>query len=310
VSEVVVGVTASHTTLMNTHWHLVEGDEDAERFKGALTEAHDTILDARPDLVVIVGSNHFRGFWLDLMPSFTIGVGDVIASGENGTPSGPQPTDPEAARSICAALSDADIDIAFSTRLQVDHGVTHAVQYLLAGIEAPIVPIVVNVFAPPLPKLSRCRTFADALHAAIRGLPGDRRIAVIGSGGLSHHLPWPDWQHPETDDDAFMVEAWTDGRANWSAYEQRRRQIVLSGTSRISSDFDRSVLAMVEAGSMRDLVDHEHRLTEWAGNGGNEIRTWLIAAGACGWHPGRVLTYSPVAAWLTGMAVAVYGGTA
>src|SRR3546814_20924368 len=42
-----------------------------------------------------------------------------------------------------------------------------------------------------------------------------------------------------------------------------------------------------------------------AGNGGNEIRAWLMLAAAMNDAPGRTLAYPDMPEWLTGMAVAV-----
>src|SRR3712207_8738587 len=63
-----------------------------------LSRSRDVLAAAAPDTVILIGSNHFRGFWLDLIPSFTIGVGTCTASGESGTPKGPQPVDEPLAR--------------------------------------------------------------------------------------------------------------------------------------------------------------------------------------------------------------------
>ncbi|TDC46534.1 catechol 1,2-dioxygenase, partial [Actinomadura sp. KC345] len=152
MTEIVLGVGASHSTLMNTHWEETVHKDRAERFRDALSEAREEIARARPDTVLLVGSNHFRGFWLDLIPSFTIGVGECLASGESGTPEGPQPVDAPLAGHIAGALVEGGrFDAAFSARLQIDHGQSHAIQYLLHGLDVEIVPLVVNVFAHPLP---------------------------------------------------------------------------------------------------------------------------------------------------------------
>ena len=164
-SEVVAGVGASHTTLMNTRWNEVDHLERAHAFRDALGTARGRLAELAPDLVVIFGSNHFRGFWLDLMPAFTIGVEVVDAAGEHGTPLGPQPTSPPDAMAICEALLRREFDVAYSTRIAVDHGITHAIQYLVpAGV--PVVPIVINSFGPPLPSLARC----VGLGTAVAGL--------------------------------------------------------------------------------------------------------------------------------------------
>ena len=312
MNDIVLGVAASHTTLMNTHWDAVIHRDRAERFRDALGTARDAIAAARPDVAVILGSNHFRGFFLDLMPAFTIGLGDCIGAGEAGTPGGPLPVDQALARHIADSLVDDAFDIAFSGRLQVDHGITHAIQYLLPNRDMPIIPVVINTFAPPLPSLARCAALGAAIARAIAAAPGSRRVVLIASGGLSHHLPWPDWRRPEGDDETFLVDAWLDGRANWTQYEKRRREIVLKATAsaderfRINGAFDRRFLASFASGhsagfSALGTAD----LQAEAGNGGQEIRAWLALAAALGHRPASILCYEEIPEWLTGMAVAV-----
>lgn len=309
-SSVVLGVGASHSTLMNTHWDRVVHRDRAERFRDALAAARDALAAAEPDAVVVLGSNHFRGFWLDLVPPFTIGVGEVVASGESGTPKGPLHVDVDLARALAQSVVEADVDLAISARMQVDHGQTHAVQYVLDGMDVPVVPVVLNMFAPPLPTLRRCAALGRALRAAVEALPGDRRVAVVASGGLSHRLPWPDWRAPQTDDEQFMVEAWLNGRTRWEDYEGRRRQIVLAAEAVLNEQWDREVLALLERGRLDELTSWTtERIGEVAGNGAQEIRSWVAMSAACGDAAGRVLSYEPMPEWLTGMAVAVVDPT-
>lgn len=303
MSTVVVGIAASHSTLMNTHWEETEDTAGAEAYRDGLVAAREAVASAEPDVALVVGSNHFRGLWLDLMPSFTLGVGDVVASGESGTPKGPLPINPDFAHHLLAKSIDAGFDLAFSGRLQVDHGISHAVQYILHGLHVPVTPLIVNMFAPPLPRLDRCVALGETLGRAIADHGGDLRVAVIASGGLSHALPWPDWRAPRDDDDAFMVQAWMDGRDNWADYDKRRREIILKAEPWLNEDFDRDVLEHLGAGTLRELVALDGRLTELAGNGANELRSWLIMAATCGFAPGRRIAYAPMPEWRTGMAV-------
>jgi 2,3-dihydroxyphenylpropionate 1,2-dioxygenase len=311
MGSLVLGIAASHTTLMNTHWHAVKHVDRAERFRDALGAARDALAAARPDTVVIVGSNHFRGFYLDLIPPFTVGVGQCIASGEAGTPGGPQRVDEALAHHLVETALAGDIDVAFSAKLQVDHGITHAMQYLMPGLDVPIVPVVVNVFAPPLPSLRRCAVFGAAIGRAIATF-GARRVAVIASGGLSHRLPWPDWRAPQSDDDAFLVEAFRDGRTNWKEYEARRREIVVRATQageafRVNGDFDHAFLDLIGRGGIGDAVaERGDAMLAEAGNGGQEIRTWIVMTSALTNAPGTVLAYEDVPEWLTGMAVTIH----
>ncbi|GHE40629.1 2,3-dihydroxyphenylpropionate 1,2-dioxygenase [Streptosporangium violaceochromogenes] len=307
MSEIVFGVGASHSTLMNTHWDQTVHRDRAERFREALAAARAQLSDARPDTVVLVGSNHFRGFWLDLIPSFTIGVGECVASGESGTPGGPQPVDVPLARHLATALvEEAGFDVAFSARMQIDHGQSHAIQYLLDGLDVQIVPLTVNVFAPPLPTIARCEALGRAVRQVVPAFPQPRRVAVIGSGGLSHRLPWPDWRDPHGDDEEFIADAWLNGRDDWQRYDARRREIIRAAAAAINTDFDEEFLSMLEAGHAGSLTSYTtERLEEEAGNGAQELRTWLIMAAALGHAPARRLAYEPIPEWLTGMAVAV-----
>lgn len=311
MSEIVLGVGASHSTLMNTQWEETFHKDRAERFRDGLRAARDEIAATGADTVVLVGSNHFRGFWLDLIPSFTIGVGECVASGESGTPKGPQPVDVPLARHIANTLVEGGrFDLAYSARLQIDHGQSHAIQYLLDGLDVQIVPLVVNVFAPPLPTLGRCEELGRAIREAVLAFPEDRKVAVIGSGGLSHRLPWPDWREPHGDDEEFMVGAWLNGRENWQDFDARRREIIRAAEAAINPEFDNEFLSLIEAGETYRLTElSTEDLEKTAGNGAQEVRTWLLMAAVLGHTPGRRLAYESMPEWLTGMAVAVLDPT-
>jgi 2,3-dihydroxyphenylpropionate 1,2-dioxygenase len=290
---------------MNTHWDEVDHLPGAHRFRDGLAEARRLIERARPDAIVIIGSNHFRGFFLDLMPAFTVGVGEVNGAGEAGTPGGRLPVDTGLARHLVDGLVGAGFDPAFSLRLTVDHGITHSLQYLVPGLDVPIVPVVINMFAPPLPPLRRCQELGAAIGAALRSDGSGKRVVVIASGGLSHRLPWPKWYDALSDDDRFLVQAWLNGRDSWSEYEVRRRQIIRAAEPDINPGFDERFLDLLERGDLDPVVGmSDAELTEQAGNGAQELRSWIAMAAAVGPAAGRTLAYAPVDAWLTGMGVA------
>ncbi|WP_069816773.1 catechol 1,2-dioxygenase [Streptomyces sp. TP-A0874] len=310
MSRLVLGVGSSHSTLMNTHWAEVDHLPAAHRFRDGLAQARDALAEARPDAVVVIGSNHFRGMFLDLMPAFTIGVGEVRGAGEAGTPGGPLPVDTDLARRIVDGLVTDGFDPAFSLRLTVDHGITHSLQHLLPALDVPIVPVVINMFAPPLPSLARCHTLGAALRAAVQGDGQDKRIAVIASGGLSHRLPWPKWFDTLSDDDRFLVEAWLNGRTSWSEYEVRRRQIIRAAEPDINEEFDQWFLRLLETGDLSALLDHtDEQIEKEAGNGAHELRAWIAMTAALtspgGPPTGRTLAYGAVPDWLTGMGVSL-----
>lgn len=305
MSTVVAGVAASHSTLMNTHWAEVDHLPDAHAFRDGLHAARDFLAQKQPDAVVVIGSNHFRGLFLDLMPSITIGVAEVIGAGEADTPSGPLPVDTVLAKSLVDGLVEDGFDPAFSLRLTVDHGITHSLQHLVPALDVPIVPVVLNMFAPPLMRLARARAIGETVRRVIEADGADKRVAVIASGGLSHRLPWPDWADALSDDDRFLVEAWLNGRQQWKEFEVRRRQIIRAAEPDINPEFDRDFLDQLAAGDLSPtLALSNDEVEKIAGNGAQEIRSWIAMAAAVGGR-GRTLAYAPVDEWLTGMAVAV-----
>lgn len=308
MAQIVGGVVASHNTLMNTDFDRVVDRDAATAFRDALGEAREFLTALRPDVLICLGSNHFRGFFMDLMPAFSIGVGEVIGMGEAGTPAGQLPTDPSYARHLLEGLSVRDFDVAFSIRMSIDHGITHAIQHLAPAASIPIVPIVINVFAPPLPSVLRCAQIGAALREATAAYAPDTRVAVIGSGGLSHHLPWPDWRAPETENDRFLVEAWLNGREGWQKYEAPRRAIIREATAVISPAFDRRFLEELQVASADELGRTFEAVEDQAGNGGAELRNWIAAKAAAGDGRVDVLGYWPIEEWLTGMGVALLQG--
>lgn len=305
MAKIIAGIGASHTTLMNTRWDKVDHLPEAHRFRDGLSEASHRLHEMKPDLAIIVGSNHFRGHWLDMMPSFAIGVDEIVSSGEHGTPKGLQSSSPTHALSIANSLVRQGFDMAFSTRFAIDHGISHAIQYLTIENRVPVIPIMVNSFAPPLPNLERCVALGGAIRKAVAELPEDLKLAIIASGGLSHRLPFPDWRRPESDNDEFLVDSWKNGRGDWERYEKRRRSILVNAPPVLNEDFDRGVLAALEDGSTMDWLQNvsEDTLVKTAGNGANEIRNWLVMHAATDFAKGQTLAYSPMPDWLTGMGV-------
>ncbi len=53
----------------------------------------------------------------------------------------------------------------------------------------PIVPVCINTYYPPnQPTPRRCYKLGQAIRAAVESYPGDKRVGIIGSGGLSHFV--------------------------------------------------------------------------------------------------------------------------
>ncbi|MET7331181.1 hypothetical protein [Nonomuraea sp. NPDC005650] len=307
MSKVVAGICMSHNTGLNILMDRTSDLEGARRWRAALDRTREVLRAARPDVLVVAGSNHFMGVYLDLVPAFTLGVGDVNGDGDEGTPEGPLPVDTELARSLAFGLLEREFDLGMSLRLTVDHGITMAMQHLTPELDVPVVPLVINAFTPPLPTPGRVRAFGEAVREIVESDGRDKRVAVIGTGGISHHLPfflkW--WQVEE--DQQFLVDALFAGRDD----ETTRKWVAARGAAmrgvepRVNPEFDREVVRMVverDWGAISALSFD--KIEELGGNGAQEIRNWIFAAAAAGDGRGELIDYVPMQEWHTGLAAA------
>jgi 3-O-methylgallate 3,4-dioxygenase len=95
---------------------------------------------------------------------------------------------------MAECLGDADFDLAISKRLPAGEGEGHAMAYVHrhvmdARAPVPIVPVFLNTYYPPnQPAPRRCYRLGEAVRRAVETFPGDSRIGVLASGGLSHFL--------------------------------------------------------------------------------------------------------------------------
>ncbi|TQM37007.1 catalytic LigB subunit of aromatic ring-opening dioxygenase [Pseudonocardia cypriaca] len=137
----------------------------------------ETLTRARPDVLVMVGSDHFHQLWLDNMPQFLVGKAPVYDANwyneerEFGLPRMVLKGQEDLSAYILREGLDAGFDLAFSNELRIDHSITCPIITLRPEADLPIVPVYTNIFAPPLPQPKRC------FGAAVRqlGLPRPAR---------------------------------------------------------------------------------------------------------------------------------------
>ncbi|MGB7113699.1 MAG: 3-carboxyethylcatechol 2,3-dioxygenase, partial [Mycobacterium sp.] len=176
----------SHSPLLN-----LPGPSQAllDDIDAALTQARDFVADFNPEIVVIFAPDHYNGFFYKLMPPFCIGT-EAQGVGDYGTHKGPLDV-PQATAVGCAkAVLSAGVDIAISANMDVDHGTVQPLEKLFGTATArPVIPIFINSVATPLGPLHRCRTLGTAVGSYLATL--DKRVLVVGSGGLSHDPPVP-----------------------------------------------------------------------------------------------------------------------
>jgi len=303
MAVIVAGGALSHSPLMNLD--VPDGDRDAvAAFRSAARVLGDAIRAAEPDAVVIFAQDHFRTVFYDNMPAFLIGVGEVSQWGDWRGPTGPLATDPELARHVARGLFERGFEPAVSYDMKVDHSIAQVLGLL--GLEAvPVIPVLVNAAAPPLPTPARCFAFGAALRDAVEAFAGSKRVAVLGSGGLSHA---PLQVSIDTEQDQAAREFFIHGRPRPGVTEEARIAGILGRidalAAKIRPEWDRMILgrlAVGEAGALAAELDTA-AIEAGGGSGAQELRSWLAMLGAAQADSVRVVHYAPVRFLVTGMA--------
>lgn len=166
-------------------------------FFDAYGKAQEWLAKVRPDVVVVVHNDHGLNFFLDKMPTFAVGAGDVYHNADEGWGIPPLPAVRgcvDLSWQIIETLVADEFDITTCQEALVDHAVSLPLALLWpkekeAGAwPVEIVPVCINTALAPYPSASRCYRLGQSLRRAIETWDDDRRVLIIASGGLSHQL--------------------------------------------------------------------------------------------------------------------------
>jgi protocatechuate 4,5-dioxygenase beta chain len=173
----------------------------------------ETLTRANPDVLVMVGSDHFHQLWLDNMPQFLVGKAPVYDANyyneerEFGLPRMTLQGNEELSAHILRGGLDAGFDLAFSNELRLDHSITCPIITTRPQADLPVVPVYTNIFAPPLPQPKRFVQLGQTLRELVESWPSDLRVAIIGTGHLSLELGGPRQFGPHGPDPEFDAKA-------------------------------------------------------------------------------------------------------
>ena len=298
----------SHSPLLNLPGPSQDLLDDIDN---ALTQARDFVADFSPEIVVIFAPDHYNGFFYRTMPPFCIGT-DAQGVGDYGTYKGPLDV-PEATAVGCAkAVLSAGVDVAISASMDVDHGTVQPLEKLFGHARArPVIPIFINSVATPLGPLHRCRTLGAAVGGYLASL--NKRILIVGSGGLSHDPPVPTLATatPQIVGRIVHGEPMTPEQrsARQTAVMEAAKNFAAgdSPLQKLNPDFDQKFLDIVDGGRLDDLDAWSNAfIAAEGGNSAHEIRTWVAAfaaLGAAGAYQTGVRYYRPVPELIAGFAV-------
>ncbi len=309
-----LAIAASHVHLMD--YEGLVAPETMERVQAALERHKRLISDFDPELVFKIGDDHASGFSLSLMPPFTVGV-RARGVGDFNCSSDALSTDEALAREFIAYSHRHGVDVAHSYRMRVDHGVTQLLEHYFGGVDRiPVIPIVVNCGGDLRPPLSRTRRLGGVIGEFCRERLGDRRVLVVGSGGLSHDPPLPVFVDSPPEVQEKLIEGtprWTDDimqarveRVIAAAEEHGRGEGPLRP---LNPDWDRQVLDLFAAGDLDAICAMDDaQIVREGGRGASEIRNWIASVAAAEAYGGGSYApvedfYEEIPGWIVGLGM-------
>ena len=224
--------------------------------RGMYADLRAKLLASRPDVLIVFGNDHLANSRPRAYPDFLIGVAPVH--------SGPYEWyrewlgcrdyrihgDPEVAEALFRGMSRRGHRMhAQRENLRFDDNLSIPSLHLrLDETDIRVVPVLQNCTVPPLPDTRQCYALGRSLADLVAGdLPAGLRVALLGSGGLSHEPGGSRYWYIDKDFDLWFLELMASG------------------------DHDKL---------LRDLTVAR---MEQAGSGGTmEVLAWVIVAGAIG----------------------------
>jgi hypothetical protein len=256
-----VGVfAASHGPLIARDWHTMP-EHRRQHFRATFGEMGRRFEAARPDLLIAIAPDHWSNFFLDNLPTVCIGVGPIHEGPPEpflrDFPLRQIPGHPGFAMHLLETALATDFEPSLSHHLTLDHGFCIPLLRMELTQIPAIVPITVNGIEPPMMSIRRCLAWGRLLRQAIQSYAEPLRVAILATGGLSHSI----------------------GEPTMGA---------------IDEPFDHECIRLFQAGDDQALTAYLERELPLTGNGGHEVRNWVIAHGAAGSRGFELIAYEPV----------------
>ncbi|MCZ8181667.1 MAG: class III extradiol dioxygenase family protein [Beijerinckiaceae bacterium] len=169
--------------------------DDWKPFFDGIGPGRDWVAANKPDVAVVVFNDHGNSFFLDKVPTFAIGCAEHYDPIDEGW--GPRAIPSfeghaELGWHMIDRMVENRFDPMIVQEIEVDHGLQVPMELFFGKPDkawpVKVVPVFVNVIQYPIPLPSRCYELGQVLRRAIESFPGDERVVVIGTGGLSHQL--------------------------------------------------------------------------------------------------------------------------
>ena len=299
----------SHTPLRGLN---DPGPEVVAEVDAAIAQARAEVEAFDPELIIIFAPDHYNGLFYDLMPPFVIATA-AESVGDYKTLLGPLSIPGDTALDLARHILNSDLDIALSHRLQVDHGCTQTLEEVTGSLTRyPVIPIVINSVAPPFGPYRRVRQLGEAVGRFIAGL--NKRVLILGTGGLSHEPPVPLLKGAPDEVANFLIA----GRNPTPEFRAARQARTIAtgqvfGTpecalTSLNPEWDQAFMQQMIEGRLGEVDQFDiEEISRAAGRSTHEIRTWVAAfaalQSACGTYQARQDYYRPINEWIAGYGV-------
>lgn len=274
MGEIVFAGAAAHAPGL-TGWFDRAPPATQEEVRAGYARLGEEIRAARPDVLILVANDHLANYEPSDYPDLVFGtaatqVGPAewfrawLALDEYRIPGAP-----ELARTLYDELrATAGVRVEVNDEFYFDDNVS--VPVVLTGFKdagIPLLPVIQNCTVPPVPGSRAVYEIGRQLAEAIRTrTPDGFRVALLGSGGLSHEPGGPRYLE-------------------------------------IDEAFDRWFMdLLVEGDHEKVLSEVTWERMEQSGAGGTaELLSWMVVMGAIGEQPCEALCYACVPEWRCGV---------
>ncbi len=216
MSKVTAVMAMTHSPGL-TGWFDAAPQEEQVMALSAFEKMRHHLDERRIDLLLLVGNDHLLNWPLSNTPEYTVGV-DVQHVGpadwyDDWLNLAKYQVDGHAplARFIVNQAARHGLAMAHKRDMQFDDSVSVPLAHLNPGMGRAIIPITMNCTVPPIPELRRAYEVGLILRRIINEYQGNERIAVVGTGGLSHEPGGPRYFFIDEAFDLWFLELLAQG---------------------------------------------------------------------------------------------------
>jgi len=195
MAKIVGAITTSHVPgIGRAIANNLQEDPYWKPFFDGFKPVHEWLGKVKPDVAVVFYNDHGLNFFLDKMPTFSVGAAKEYLNADEGWGIPTLPPfkgNADLSWKLINGLIENEFDITTCQKMLVDHAFTLPLKLLWPDDkECPIatIPVCINTVQFPLPSAKRCFDLGKTVGEIIQSWDDDLKVVMIGTGGLSHQL--------------------------------------------------------------------------------------------------------------------------